>query len=282
MRTLARPGWALALVGVLLGSWLCVQLGLWQWHRHEERSANAARIEARYDAQPQALGTVVGEDHARTIAPDEDWTPVSLSGRYGDEELLVRGRTMDKVTGYEVVVPFVDDSGLTVLVDRGWVPGEQSGDEIPAYPSAPSGPLTVTGWLRPSEMSRGYQLSQGLIPAIHVPDAEAQLDTDLLDGYVLLREDGVAERPRALARPGTGTGPHQAYAIQWWLGALALPAMLLAFARRAVSDARLSADPGSEIPGGPAPERRAERENRETAPASSRRRWVWDDEDEEI
>ena len=199
-------------------------LGRWQWHRYEAKSARADRIHSHYDAKPQPLDDVLG---ASPMPLEREWTRVTMQGRYAaDETLLVRNRPFDGVYGYEVLVPFEEATGRSVLVDRGWVANAKNAETLPDVVPAPSDEVTVTGWLRRSEPSLGKKLPQGQVASINLGDAGAQSGRQFLGAYVLLeverRSDGTApDRPTALDAPDTDLGPHQAYAFQWWLAMVA-------------------------------------------------------------
>ena len=199
-------------------------LGQWQWHRYEAKAARADRINSHYDAKPQAVLDVLGAD---PLPLSRDWTRVTMQGRYAAEAtLLVRNRPFDGTYGYEVLVPFENTSGGTVLVDRGWVQNAETAETLPAVVPAPTGDVTVTGWLRRSEPSLGKTLPRGQLASINLTDASAQVGSPLLGSYVILEverlPDGTAPaRPTALEAPDTDLGPHQAYAFQWWLGMVA-------------------------------------------------------------
>ena len=63
--------------------------------------------------------------------------------------LLVLYRTREGSPGVDVVVPLVTDDGTALLVDRGWVQTEGGSDNLdPDVPDAPTGTVTVQGWVR--------------------------------------------------------------------------------------------------------------------------------------
>ena len=194
-------------------------LGQWQWHRYEARKERAERITSHYEAPPVPVAGVVGTS---PLPLAREWTRVSASGTYADQQtLLVRNRPLQGAYGYEVLVPLRLADGETLLVDRGWVPNAPSAEELPEVPPPPAGAVTVTGWLRPSEKSLGRDLPAGQVASINVPEASRQLAEPLLGGYLVLQREqtpaGPApERPAPLERPDTNLGPHQAYAFQWW------------------------------------------------------------------
>jgi cytochrome oxidase assembly protein ShyY1 len=199
-------------------------LGQWQWHRYEAKAARADRIHAHYDAKPRPVADVLGTG---AMPLSEEWTRVTMQGRYAaDETLLVRNRPYQGTYGYEVLVPFLDSSGATVLVDRGWVMNAKNAETLPDVVPAPRGTVTVTGWLRRSEPSLGKTPPAGQVASINLDEVSRLVGTQLLGGYVVLGverlPDGTApERPTALEPPDTDLGPHQAYAFQWWFAMVA-------------------------------------------------------------
>ena len=225
LRTLTSRRWLGALAVALAFAVAAFFLGRWQWHRYEDRSARADRINSHYAAPPLPLGEVL---QASPLPSAREWTRVTMTGSYAaDETLLVRNRPHEgAVYGYEVLVPFETASEGTVLVDRGWVPNAATAESRPDVPGAPGGSVTVTGWVRPSEPSLGRRLPQGQLASINVPEAERQVGSSLLGGYVVLQQERTADgstpaRPEPLEAPDTDLGPHQAYAFQWWLAMVA-------------------------------------------------------------
>lgn len=265
-RVLAEPRWLGALAVAAAFAVAAFFLGQWQWHRYEERRDRADRITAHYDAAPVSLD---GRLDTGPMPVTEEWTKVRAQGRYAaGEPLLVRNRPLEGTYGYEVLSPFTLSDGRTILVDRGWVPNAESAQARPDVPPAPTGTVTVTGWLRPSERSLGRDLPAGQLASIDLPRAEQQLGTDLLGAYLVLEREQVAgssaapARPYPLERPDTTIGPHQAYAFQWW-GAMAVGFALVWFGARREYREGLEGRSGTGQP----------------APGRPRKVRVWDEED---
>lgn len=199
----------------------CFFLGRWQWGRYEEQLTKATAIASNYDATPVPLLTVLP---AEALSPERQWTRVILSGTYAvSSDLLVRNRTQNATVGFEVVTPFTTDDGTTLLVDRGWVANDNLAETAPPVDPPPGGPVTVRGWLRSGEPSLGRDLPPPQLASISVKDARGQRpEIGTADVYVVL---GTQAPPAAagphpvvpLPRPVEDLGPHQAYAIQWWL-----------------------------------------------------------------
>ncbi len=222
LRRLLTPRWLGALLLAALFSVACYHLGWWQYHRHEAKAERNARLDAHYRADPVSLDSVVTP---RGLALEDDWTRVTLTGTYVDGPVYVRNRTNDKQAGYEVLWSMRDeDGGPEVVVDRGWVAVSTRGaSALPAVTPAPTGEVTVTGWVRRGEASRGRDEAPDQLASLNLREAgEALGSPSVLPGYVLLESerlpDGTSpERPVPLGSPDRSLGPHLAYAYQWWL-----------------------------------------------------------------
>ncbi len=213
--------WLGALLVAALYAVAAFFLGQWQWGRYEDKHARAERIDSHYAAPARPVSEVVGP---APLPLADEWTRVTAHGTYAPgPQLLVRNRPWHGTYGYEVLVPLRLDSGGELLVDRGWVRNSDRGADVrPEVPPAPAGPVTVTGWVRPSEPSLGRDLPPGQLASINLAEAGSEAGADLLGAYAILQRERTAAgatppRPRALERPSTDEGPHQAYAFQWWL-----------------------------------------------------------------
>jgi cytochrome oxidase assembly protein ShyY1 len=225
------------MVAVLL-SVAFVLLGRWQWGRHEGKVAIATRVDHNYDAAPVDVATLLPDPTAPLPAGDE-WRPVRLVGTYlPDRGVVVRNRPLDGVYGYEVVVPFRPADGQALLlVDRGWIPEGASGARPDAVPPPPSGTVTVVARLRPSEPPDDRSPPPGQEVHIDVPRITAPI-VAALGAPAVTRAYGVlasedprpAGAPSLLPRPDGDLGPHLAYAVQWWAGAVVLYVLLVVYA----------------------------------------------------
>ena len=239
LRVLREPFWVRAALVAVLLSVAFVLLGRWQWGRHESKVTVADRVARNYDAAPVDLATLLPDPTAALAAGDE-WRPVRLAGTYlADRAVLVRNRPLDGVYGYEVVVPFRPDDGAPlVLVDRGWIPNGASG----ARPTRPAGPRRhghPRGAAAPHRATGGPFATPREelridVPRITAPIAGALGAPAVTRAYgVLASEDPrPATAPTLLPRPDGDLGPHLAYAVQWWAGALVLYVLLVVYASK--------------------------------------------------
>ena len=223
-RFLVSRRWATFALVVALLAWLAWWLGEWQFGRLEERQARNAVIERNERAPVTPVGqlTAPGAD----VAAGDEWRVVTATGTYDeDDTVLVRYRTRDGAAGVDVVVPLVTDGGTALLVDRGWVPADNSGAHADDVPAPPPGEVTVTGWLRRDATGDSTVVTDGSTRAISSDRIGEALGQEVYGGFVDLRsEDPPAEQPLARAElPDLDNGPHFFYGLQWWFfGVLAL------------------------------------------------------------
>ena len=222
LRRLITPRWLGALVLAVLFAVASYHLGFWQYHRYEAKVERNTLLDDHYAADPVALDTVLTSE---PVPPSREWTRVEVTGEYVGGPLLVRGRPNNSVVGFEeLAVLAPDDGGTPVLVNRGWVaPSDSGASVLPQVDPLPTGTVTVLGWVRPSESSRG-DVAPGAeqIRSVSVADAATALDTTLRPGVVRMEEEALPDgsappRPEPLEPPDRSLGVNLAYAYQWWM-----------------------------------------------------------------
>lgn len=227
-RFLLRPAWLGRLAAVLAVAAVMVLLGGWQLDRYEQRSTINERIDSAHvdhavpltDVLPPPAGAPVGPAGPEAA----EWSMVTATGGYRPEhEILIRGRTVNGAVGFEVLTPLVRADGSAVLINRGWVPpaGTGAGDR-PEIPPAPTGEVTVTGRVRPSESgSRPVERLDGVLQTrrIHLPTLAEQMPYPLYHGYLLLEHQQPPGEPGLTAIPVRHENAwlNAGYAAQWWI-----------------------------------------------------------------
>jgi cytochrome oxidase assembly protein ShyY1 len=241
MRRLLAPrwlAWHAALVAALVAFGL---LGAWQLEGFRDSGA-AGRVEAA-DRAPLAdvlrpAGGLPGNAVGR---------PVQAVGRYdASNTLLVPGRTDGGREGFLVVTPLRTTDGVAT-VSRGWVP---TADDAAVEP--PSGDVTVTGVVRPSE----EQAESRVDPFADLPDGQVPYVSTVLlldrlpydpdevyDGYLALRSESPppATAPAPLAAgndDGAGRWRSLGYALQWWFFGAAAAFFWWSVVRRSLREPR--------------------------------------------
>ncbi|MEU8432334.1 SURF1 family protein [Streptomyces sp. NPDC029216] len=157
-RFLLTPRWWGINVFVALSIPFCLFMGTWQLGRFEDRvgSHREAGTERPSDEVAAPLDSLLPVD-TRTSG-----RLASAAGVYG-QQLLVPERDLDGKRGFYVLTLLRTDSGKTVPVVRGWLPGTA---DLAKAPAPPAGRVEVTGALQASENSgtKGVHAQGGLPP----------------------------------------------------------------------------------------------------------------------
>ena len=212
---------ALTVVGLVAGT---IWLGNWQFDRLTERKADNQVVRANETKDPAAVDEVLAV--GRPVGGDDEWRLIEATGTYAaDDTVVVRYRTRDGVSGIDVVVPLVTDTGAALLVDRGWIETEPSGTDRGDIPAPPTGQVSVEGWVRADGTGDSTAVDDLSTRAVSSREIGAALGRDVYGGFVELRtEDGdAADGLVPVELPELNNGPHFFYGLQWWFfGVLAV------------------------------------------------------------
>jgi cytochrome oxidase assembly protein ShyY1 len=242
-RFLVSPRWLALAAAVLVLVPVCIRLGFWQLDRYDARRERSARIQANLAAPPRPIAELLPS--GGMVRPHDEWRRVEAVGTYDvGHQLLVRNRPYDGRPGFYVLTPLVAPDGSALLVNRGWVPTPTDAANVPRVPAPPGGEVSVLGRLRPPERQRsvgprdGPGTPAGQVVRIDVPRIAQTLPYALRAGYVELvgEQPAPAAAPRPLEPADPGTGPHLAYAVQWWLFALIVAVGPVFLARREAAE----------------------------------------------
>ena len=219
------PEWRITLFTLLMVP-LMVWLGFWQLDRAEEKAAIAVAWDQQQAQAPVPLQSLVGQ------APDQlAYRPASATGRYRQSEyLLLDNRTHGGRFGYEVLgIMDLDQGGLAVLVNRGWIAGDPSRQSLPTAP-VPQGRQTLRGHvyvppgkpylLEEQEIAAGWPK---IIQAIEMDKIVPGIAEATLFPHVLRLD---ADSPSALTVNwkvvNVKPEKHRGYAVQWFTMAAVL------------------------------------------------------------
>jgi len=215
-----------ALLVVLLP--VLIGLGFWQLWRSEQKAEVLQALAERGAQVPAGIAS------ARFVEPQAlDRLPVELHGTLLEgRDFLLDNRLFRGRVGYELISPFRDDSGIVVLVNRGWLPGAPTRNQLPDVES-PSGQLTLRGEVYVPRDRRRIPLYPAggwpnVIQAVDIAAMGTVAGYDVYPYLVRLHpgQPGVTEADW----PAVNIAPerHLAYALQWFLMAAAL-AIVFAF-----------------------------------------------------
>ncbi len=146
-----RSGWLIALS--LLAAVLFAGLGVWQLQRLQWKRALIERTQRHVNAAPVAAP--MPEDRAGLQAANADYLHVQVTGTFQNgQDTLVQAVTA-RGPGFWVMAPLRTDTGPTVLINRGFVPGDHAA-RSERVTGEISGRAVVTGLLRQTEPRGGF------------------------------------------------------------------------------------------------------------------------------
>lgn len=236
---------AFALIAVL-ASILFVRLGFWQLDRHAEKRDAAELREERLAQPPVSLATLLEQEDPGPRGEHIEWRRVVLRGRWNPAgEVLIRNRVRHGRPGVHVVTPLVLGLGdgssevevsAELLVLRGWLPAPDAMAPAAIAPpddgEAAGGRLV--GAMRTSRDGAGGPMLPSGEGATRRPSFAA-VDVEAIEAHAadsvryapvfvqLLPDEAENEtgsapgEPIRTSLPEPGTGPHLAYAVQWFL-----------------------------------------------------------------
>lgn len=208
---------------VLLG------LGTWQLQRRDWKLGVLAQIGAAERNPPVPLGA--------NLPP---FAKVSVSGTlradraayYGAEARDLRGGT---VLGAQLIVSLDRSDATAVLVDLGWV-----ADGARASLALPSGEISVTGYIRPSETPGWFAPNDDLAGrrfyTLNPPAIASALGLPAVEPFVLV---ALGDAPATPSAPDPARhlpslpNNHLQYAITWYSLAAVLAVVFVLYRRKA-------------------------------------------------
>lgn len=241
LRPLINRHWRWVTVVVLVGVAVLARLGIWQLDRLEQRRAYNAVL-AEQLAQPSVMLT--GEEEPDVLLTMEN-REVAAAGSFDYEHQFVlllqdwQGRT-----GVHIVTPLMLTDDRAILVDRGWIPQDES-QQASTY-NLPN-PVTVGGYVQLSqvplygERNTDTQPFQSEQYRIDIEVLQAQLPYTLLPVFLQEAPSGEETLPyRAEREIDLSEGPHLSYALQWFSFALLLAGGYVYYVQQQEKRARTS------------------------------------------
>ena len=214
MPLLLRPRYWGAHLLMLVALAAAIGLGIWQLHAWQ----------AGRDADARDLSTAAALPLHQVMSGDDPFPgeylgqPVTFEGTWLPKgTLYVADRDLHGKRGYWVMTPvLVGDSAMPVV--RGW----SARPEAPA----PSGPVSVEGYLQASEGTGATDADpeDDVIQEMRIASVVEHVDADLYSAYVVAKDagtgtDGLAKvSPESV--PEVSTTSHLRnllYAFQWWI-----------------------------------------------------------------
>jgi surfeit locus 1 family protein len=204
----------------------CLKLGMWQWHKAEQKQAiTHALTEGKLNVLELAAQGKLDEAHVEALHT----RTVKLSGHYlAEQSFFLDNQVEQGQAGFHVLTPFLLADGHTViLVNRGWVAGFADHQQLPVVETH-TDEQTLTGMLW-HQTKTGFQLGKpatGWNKVQQVIDfdyLQQQLTYPLLPHAILKLDPAVAQDGfvRHWDVPAGQVEKHLSYAYQWFGFALA-------------------------------------------------------------
>jgi len=215
--------WITTTLLVLLGTALCVRLGIWQLDRLDTRRAFNAQVESMRALPPLNLDQE-GSDSIDKM----EWRAVQLSGIYDFEnQIAIRNQYYGNQYGYHLLTPLLFTE-KAVLVDRGWIPAESNSapDDWRKYDEV--GEVNLSGQIRLGQAKPSFGGVADALPDngarleiwnnADVARIASQMPYPVLPVYIQLDADVQDTEPPIPFQPEIELteGPHFGYALQWF------------------------------------------------------------------
>ena len=246
LRALVGRRWRWVTLAVLALMLVLARLGVWQLDRlSERRAANAqlmAALASSYIFGNDDLTALAGQPPA-DVSPDLANRDVFLEGEFdfAAQRILVLQNYQGR-PGVHLITPLVLDSGVAVLVDRGWIPDDeyQAGNLF----TDAAGPQAVSGYIALTETLR-RRTAESVAPAtpndevfrVDVAALAEESPYPLVPYYVRLSSTEEVDRTLPVEIPreiDLSEGPHLGYAIQWFIFSLGLGAGYVLYVNRSL------------------------------------------------
>jgi len=156
-----------------------------------------------------------------TIDENFEWRRIDVIGSWlTSKQVLVRKRTYESNLGFWVITPFKATSGLTILVNRGWIAASDSAISTPSVQNPPAGTVEILGRTRIVSVRtkpRPTDLPTGQVDGVH-PDEVLPDSRHVSNAYLELTAStpqSTTSDLQSIPAPEVTEGPHRSYALQW-------------------------------------------------------------------
>lgn len=223
--------WLLTTLLVLLGTALCIRLGIWQLDRLEGRRAFNMQVDTMRDLPALDL------NQQEIVDIDEmEWRAVRVRGVYDFEnQIAIRNQYNNNQYGYHLLTPLLFNplpgSGqveAAILVDRGWIPADSDSAAADWRKYDETGEVQVLGQIRLGAAKPAFGGVADVMPEnggrlevwnnADITRIAGQLPYPILPAYIQPNPDAADTEPPIPFQPEIELteGPHFGYALQWF------------------------------------------------------------------
>lgn len=199
------------------------ELSQWQWRRLAGKETyNAVILKNRSLPAVQLSTLLAGNGPDRKISASDQWRNVQMTGTWDEtRQVLVRKKSLQSDAGFWVMTPFVDESGVTFMINRGWRALDASAVDTPSVTPPPSGIVEVAARLRlaPERTKpRPSDIPEGQVDSVQPREIVTGTTPLLVNGYAEMTASAPQSHGddiRLIPEQELTEGPHRSYAMQW-------------------------------------------------------------------
>lgn len=211
--------WLVALAALIAAA-VTLRLGFWQLSRAEQKQVLQANIDTQSALPPVQQAVLVDAQANATVGLL--YRRVQLQGRWlADHTVFLDNRQIAGKPGFYVLTPLqLKPSGLTVVIQRGWV--QRNFSDRSALPplDTPEGDVSVQGRIAPAP-GKLYEFDgaqEGKIRQnLDLSRFGAELGVPLATTFTVMQSDPLDDGlVRDWPAIDSGVGKHLGYAFQWF------------------------------------------------------------------
>jgi surfeit locus 1 family protein len=215
--------WLVATLLVFTGTALCIQLGLWQLDRLQQRRT----FNAQFESARMQPGLDLNQELPQNLTGME-WRPVKVIGEYDfANQVALRNQYYGDQYGYHLLTPLLFD-GEAVLVDRGWIPADGNSNPSDWHRYDEPGTVNLSGQIRLGQTKPAFGGVVDTLPEngseLHVwnnanlAQIASQMPYPVLPIYIQPAANATDIEPPIPFQPEVELteGPHLGYAVQWF------------------------------------------------------------------
>ncbi|WP_415719923.1 SURF1 family protein [Photobacterium ganghwense] len=220
-----RFGFILFTVAVLV---TLVKLGLWQMSRAQEKEQLNHVLQFRSEQMYYSIAS---------LPADPRWYSLTLRGQFDHSRAVLLDNQMYRgQPGYHVLYPFMSENSW-VMVNLGWIAAPPYRDQIPVLPEL-HGEVRISGIiappstlleLAPEQLGEGFPLR---VQNINLAALRERTGLPLPPWVLQIDPDSPVALEQTWIPVVTGPQKHYAYALQWFLMALAVSGLAVWWLRR--------------------------------------------------
>lgn len=219
----------------------CFWAANWQWSKGAKLAVENGIILRNENLTPIKINLLTPIDPIK-----DQWRIIRVVGKFDfAHQFLIKNQySSDGQYGFHVAQLFQIDQSATASpypafwIDRGWVAAGASANSLPKIPPLPKAELTIDFRIRSEALIhevRGSFIATGSSPALLKSMEHFQGVTAAPFYGDLVGSTNPQVAPLSQEQlPDLSTGPHYAYAFQWWLFALIALIGRIALLREAV------------------------------------------------